>query len=162
MSAPGQWLQGGEAVAWRSFITAAGRLLQRLDGELAASCRLSLAEYEILVLLNEAGDWGMRMTALAGAVLMSPSGLTRRVDRLVADGLVERRTCPTDRRGVLGVLTPAGRARLEAAAPVHVAGVRRWFLDPLDGRQLEVLAEALAKVADRTAEVPADARPADG
>ncbi|MGH9155439.1 MAG: MarR family winged helix-turn-helix transcriptional regulator [Acidimicrobiales bacterium] len=143
----GLWLDGEESVAWRLFFTAAGRLLQRLDAELTTSCGLSLAEYEILVLLNEAGDAGMRMTAVADAVLVSPSGLTRRVDRLTADGLVERRSCPTDRRGVLAVLTPAGGARLVEAAPRHVAGVRRWFVEPLDRRQLGVLSDALASVA---------------
>ena len=147
---PAAGLDGEEAAAWRAFITAAGRLLQRLDAELAAATGLGLADYEILALLGGSADGGVRMATLAGAVLVSPSGLTRRVDRLAAEGLVERRACPTDRRGVLAVLTPAGRARLEAAAPVHVAGVRQWFLGRLDRRQLGPLAAALGAVAEHS------------
>jgi DNA-binding MarR family transcriptional regulator len=93
------------------------------------------------------------MSELAERLLLSPSGLTRRLDGLVSSGLVERRRCATDRRGALAVLTESGRARLEAAAPDHVEQVRRHFIDRLSRRQLQLLAEALDKV---TPECPGD------
>ncbi len=124
-------LDGEELLAWRTFLQAGAGLLDRLDEDLRLHCGLSLADYEILAHLSEAPDRTLRMTTLASQVLVSRSGLTRRVDRLAAGGLVERRSCPSDRRGVLAVLTPAGEAALGAAAPVHLAGVRRRFLEPV-------------------------------
>jgi DNA-binding MarR family transcriptional regulator len=138
------WLDDDEMRAWRSFLQASTRLLERLDDELA-EVGLSLADYEILAHLAEAEN-GLRMTDLAGRALVSRSGLTRRVDRLVQEGLVDRRACPTDRRGVLAVITGSGRARLEEAAPTHVAGVRRHFLEALHGQDLCALASSLDSV----------------
>ncbi len=150
-----RWLDGVETRAWRSFLTASGRLLQRLDEELVAATGLALADYEVLAMLSHSPDGQMRMAALADCVLISPSGLTRRLDRLTQEGLVDRSVCPTDRRGVFAVLTAEGRRRLEAAAPVHVAGVRRYFLDGLDRRQLGVVARAMTSVAERSEGRPA-------
>ena len=90
----------------------------------------------------------MRMSELAERLLLSPSGLTRRLDGLVSAGLVERQRCPTDRRGAFAVLTPAGRKRLEQAAPDHVDQVRRHFVSRLSRKQLDVLADALEEVSD--------------
>jgi DNA-binding MarR family transcriptional regulator len=86
------------------------------------------------------------MTDLAGSLHLSPSGITRRIDGLVRDGLVERQRCPNDRRGSYAVLTDAGFARLEEAAPTHVRGVRVHLVDRLSERQLTNLAAALAQV----------------
>lgn len=143
------WLDGVETAAWRSFLTAGSRLLQRLDEDLLAATGLPLADYEVLSMLSHKEGDEMRMAALADCVLLSPSGLTRRLDRLVREGLVVRRACPTDRRGVLAALTPEGRRRLEEAAPVHVAGVRRLFLDGIERRQLTTLARVMGLVAER-------------
>lgn len=140
-----EWLDDDEQRAWRAFLQASTRLFERLDAELEAGAGLSLADYEILAHLAEAPG-GMRMTDLAGRALVSRSGLTRRVDRLACSGLVDRRACPTDRRGVLAVLTEAGRARLEAAAPTHVAGVRRHFIDAVGDHDLPELARTLDSV----------------
>jgi DNA-binding MarR family transcriptional regulator len=139
------WLDDDEQRAWRAFLQASTRLLERLDAELEAEAGLSLADYEILVHLADAPD-GLRMTDLAGRALVSRSGLTRRVDRLTCEGLVDRLPCPTDRRGVVAVLTEPGRARLVAAAPSHVAGVRRHFVDALGSQDLRALAAALDAV----------------
>ena len=89
------------------------------------------------------------MSELAELLALSPSGLTRRLDRLTRDGLVEREQCPFDKRGSYAVLTGDGLARLEAAAPLHVEGVRRHFVDLLDRRQLDVLGPALEAVAEQ-------------
>ncbi len=133
--------------AWQAFLRASTRLTERLDAELEPH-GLSLADYEILVHLAAEPAAELRMTELAARTLVSRSGLTRRLDRLVESGLVERRSCPTDRRGVLAVLTPAGRRRLEESAPTHVAGVRRHFLSQLRGQDLQALAASLNAVVE--------------
>jgi DNA-binding MarR family transcriptional regulator len=142
------WLDDLEMHAWRSLLRAHSRLIGRLDAELQGSQGISVTDYGVLVQLSEADEGRMRMSELAQVLLLSPSGLTRRLDGLVAAGLVERHRCPTDRRGAYAVLTPAGRARLDAAAPDHVDQVRRHFVDRLSRRQLAALAEALDKVSD--------------
>jgi DNA-binding MarR family transcriptional regulator len=81
-------------------------------------------------------------------LLISPSGLTRRLDGLVRDGLVERHACPSDRRGSLAVLTPTGLTALERAAPTHVTGVRRYLIDRLEREQLLDLTAAFASIRD--------------
>jgi DNA-binding MarR family transcriptional regulator len=146
-----------EMRAWMAFLHASTRLMERLDAELQGH-GLSLADYEILVHLSDEPSGELRMTELAARTLVSRSGLTRRLDRLVESGLVARRSCPTDRRGVLAVLTPAGRTRLEAAAPTHVQGVRRHFLNQLHGQDLGSLATCLNAVV-ASSESPAEPVP---
>ena len=144
--------------AWRALLSAHARLLAGLDDDLEASSGMSVADYAVLVHLSEAEGGHMRMSELADVLLLSPSGLTRRLDGLVAAGLVERTKCPTDRRGAYAVLTDSGRHRLDEVAPDHVEQVRRRFVDRLDRGQLEALADALGVIAD--AQVPAEALPA--
>jgi len=133
--------------AWQAFLRASIRLMERLDAELEGH-GVSLADYEILVHLSAEPAGELRMTELAARTLVSRSGLTRRLDRLVESGLVERRSCPTDRRGVYAVLTPAGRSRLEKAAPTHVEGVRRHFLSQLQGQDLRAFSASLNAVVE--------------
>lgn len=133
--------------AWQAFLRASILLMDRLDAELHG-LGLSLADYEILVNLSAEPANELRMTELAARTLVSRSGLTRRLDRLVDSGLVERRNCPTDRRGVYAVLTDLGRRRLKDAAPTHVEGVRRHFLSPMEGQDLHALAASLTAVVE--------------
>lgn len=141
------WLDEREMAAWRSLLRAHSRLMAVLDHELHAEHGISLSDYEVLVHLSEGPDAGLRMTDLAARLAISRSGMTRRLDGLVAAGLVERRACPSDRRGTMAMLTRGGRAMLRAAAPTHVAGVRRHLISRLDANQLELLAAALEPVA---------------
>jgi len=142
-----RWLDPLEMSAWRGLLSAHAHLLARLDAELQASSGMSLADYEVLVHLSEAHSGHMRMSELADALLLSPSGLTRRLDGLVSSGMVERAKCPTDRRGAFAVLTDAGRRRMAEVAPEHLEQVRRNFIDRLDRSQLAALSDALATVA---------------
>jgi len=146
-----KWLDEDEMRAWHSFL-AAGALIDRLlDAQLKESVGLSHPQYEILVRLAEAPDGELRMTELAGTLLSSKSGLTYQVTQLEKAGLVERRSCPSDVRGVLAVLTEAGRQRLEQAAPGHVTLVRELLIDVLTPGQLASLADALGEVSRRAA-----------
>lgn len=147
-------LSKAELAAWRSFLRAHAALTRRLERDLAAAGGISLSDYDVLLNLAGAPPEGLRPSDLAERVLLTRSGLTRLVDRLVALGHVERRACPTDRRGQLLVLTERGRAALRAAAPVHLGGVARGFvaaLSPGELAQFGRLAERIAEVSrDRT------------
>ena len=102
---------------------------------------LPLPSYDVLVQLSEAPGRRLRMTELADRVLLSRSGLTRLVDRLARDGLVERQACPDDARGTLAVLTDAGLERLRTAWPTHLRGVAAHLgrLSPAEVEQLTLL-----------------------
>jgi DNA-binding MarR family transcriptional regulator len=126
-----EWLSEAEQAAWRQLLSVQSELRERLDSELRAAHGLSLGDYGVLVHLAEAGPDGLRMSELAERILLSRSGLTRRIDTLTRHGLVARRPCPDDGRGAMALLTAAGAERLAAAAPTHVAGVRRYLIDVL-------------------------------
>lgn len=134
--------------AWRSFLRAHARITRRLDEELRAAHQMSLAEYDALLQLAAAPGGRLRMSVLAERVLLSRSGITRLVDRLVADGMVERSACTTDARGAEALLTRAGLDRLRGASSTHLAGVRRYFLDVVDPADRAVMERALDGVID--------------
>jgi DNA-binding MarR family transcriptional regulator len=134
--------------AWRNFLHAHARLTRRLDEELQASHRLSLAEYDALLQLANAPERRLRMSALADRVLLSRSGITRLVDRLVAAGMVERSACTTDARGAEAALTGAGLERLRAASSTHLDGVRRLFLDVVSAGDQAAIERGLDRVLD--------------
>lgn len=140
-----RWLTDDEQSVWRRLLNVESHLRERLDVDLREGHQLTLAEYEVLVNLSEAGPEGLRMSDLAERLLLSRSGLTRRVDSMVRAGLVERRSCPADGRGAYASLTPAGAGRLGEAAPTHVAGVRRYLIEALGG-DLCGLAAGLARI----------------
>ncbi len=146
------WLSESEMQCWRALISVTTGVLGALDAELQAEHGLSLGEYEVLVHLSEEPEHSLRMTDLAGRLHLSPSGITRRIDGLERAGLVERRQCPSDRRGSNAVLTEEGMRRLTAAAPTHVRGVRAHFIDQLTEHEIANLAQSLASVhVDRAA-----------
>ena len=130
--------------AWRLFLRAHTSITQALDRELRDQCGLPLAWYDVLLTLAEAPGGRLRMQDLAEAVLFSRSGVTRLVDRLVAEGFVRREQVESDRRGTFAVLTPPGRRALRRAAPVHVRGIERRFTAKLSAPEAEALREALA------------------
>jgi DNA-binding MarR family transcriptional regulator len=134
--------------AWRSFLRAHARVIRALEAELDASQDLALTDYDILVQLATAPDRRLRMSELADALLLSRSGVTRLVDRLVTDGLIERVVCDTDRRGQWASLTAAGRQRLRAATPTHLGGVAEHFLDRLSDDDLAALQRMLEPIAE--------------
>jgi DNA-binding MarR family transcriptional regulator len=147
----GHWLDQDEQVVWRRLLATESRLRDRLDRELRFSHSVSLGDYDVLVHLSEAPDRCLRMSDLADRLLLSRSGLTRRLDGLVREGWVVRKACPDDRRGSLAQLTDEGFEVLKAAAATHVAGVRRYLVDALEpvggmaalGRGLEPVERAL-------------------
>jgi DNA-binding MarR family transcriptional regulator len=140
-SLPGQ---RGEQ-AWRALLQAHATLMRQLDTDLREETGLRLADFDVLAQLAGAGG-ELRMTDLAARTLISRSGLTRRVARLVDEGLVRRANAAGDGRGVVVALTDAGVARLTETVPVHVRGVSKLFVERLDDQELAVLETALGKV----------------
>ena len=144
-----KWLDDREMRAWQAFLAAGALVGRRVEQQLKEQAGLSHLQYEVLVRLSAAEGGELRMRELADSVLTSKSGLTYQIGQLETAGLVRRRVCESDVRGVLACLTDAGRARLAEIAPGHVATVREYLIDVLDREQLALLAEALGKVADR-------------
>ena len=142
-----RWLDEVEMRAWQSFLAAGALVVRRVEQQLKDQAGLSHLQYEVLVRLSAAEAGELRMAELADSVLASKSGLTYQVGQLEKAGLVRRRTCESDVRGVIACLTEQGRAKLAEVAPGHVAAVREHLIDVLDREQLGPLAEMLEKVA---------------
>jgi DNA-binding MarR family transcriptional regulator len=153
------WLGVGELAAWRSYIKTVVPLLHALDADVAPF-GLTHGAYEALACLSEHEGGRLRMCDLAGELGLSAGGLTRRLDGLVRAGLVGRQRCASDGRASWAVLTGAGREVLVKAAPAHVAGVRRRFVDVLSAEELAAIAGALAKVRGALAASAASDAPA--
>jgi DNA-binding MarR family transcriptional regulator len=136
-----RWLDADEQRAWRAYLSATQLLQTHLDRELQRDSGIPHGYYEILVRLSEAPDRVLRMSELADAAESSRSRLSHAVTRLETAGWVIRESCPTDRRGSFARLTDSGFAALEAAAPSHVASVRRHLIDQLTPEQVRQLGE---------------------
>jgi DNA-binding MarR family transcriptional regulator len=144
-------LSTAEFATWGGFLRTHARLVRELDEELRREHNLPLSSYDVLAQIENAGEWGLRMSGLADAVMLSRSGLTRLVDRLEDDGLLERRECPDDARGLYAAITELGRERLSRARATHLEGVRRLFLERLDEDERRRLAATWARLAERPA-----------
>ncbi|SRR6266849_1016560 len=131
--------------AWRALLRARATLLRQLATDLQRKTGLTLGDFDVLAQLAEAGG-SLRMTELADRTLNSRSGMTRRIDRMVDEGLVGRTGADGDARGVLVALTDAGLSRLTETAPVHLRGVSELFVERLDDQELAALETALDKV----------------
>jgi DNA-binding MarR family transcriptional regulator len=137
---------GGRGLeAWHSLLQAHATLVRQLAMDLERETGLALADFDVLAQLSAAGG-ELRMTELAARALISRSGMTRRVARLVDEGLVRRDTASADGRGVVVALTEAGTVRLTETAPVHLRGIAELFVAKLDDQELAALKSALDKV----------------
>jgi DNA-binding MarR family transcriptional regulator len=129
-----------ELAAWRGLLRVHSALVKALDAELLADHDLPLTSYEVLINLQAAPARRRRMAELADGVLLSRSGMTRLVDRLERDGLLERDPCTDDGRGMYAVLTDKGEALLAQARRTHLDGVRERFLQHFEPDELHLLA----------------------
>src|SRR3954449_4554359 len=134
-----RWLDAEEQRAWRAYMNSWLLLGDRLDRELTRETGISHAYYEILVQLSETEGRALRMSELAERCLSSRSRLSHAVSRLEERGWVRRQVCAEDGRGQLASLTDEGFAALEAAAPVHVEGVRSHLFDQLSPQQVAAM-----------------------
>lgn len=120
-----------ELAAWHGMLTLYNRIMRNVDRDLVAAHRISVREFDVLITLFNAPEKRQRMTELAGSVMLSPSGLTRMVERLERAGLVQRRGDDADARSVQVALTDAGEQRLDEARGTHNAVIRAHFTDHL-------------------------------
>ena len=138
-----------EMAAWGGFLRTHATLVRELDDEITRAHGLPLSSYDVLVQLDSAEDGRLRLSQLADAVLLSRSGLSRLVTRLVEQGLVERTECTDDARGAFAAITDHGRERLNEARATHRAGIRARFLDRLTEEQQRQLADVWEALAAR-------------
>jgi len=135
---PDDW----RVAVWRRFLTTQASVVRELERD----TDLPLAWYDVLLQLAEAPGRRLRMAELADRVVLSRSGLSRLVDRLVAEGFVRRERSADDARGTYTVLLPAGVARFRRAVPAHLASIERHFLSRFDDDQLRELDALLARL----------------
>ncbi len=150
-----RWLEDSEQQVWRSFLTVQSRLTAHLGRQLQATCALSLADFEVLVALSDVPTGRRRAFELGRLLEWEKSRLSHHLTRMERRGLVTREGCGTDRRGAYVVLTPEGRAAIEAAAPGHVEEVRRIVFDVLAPEQVAALGQICGRLLERLDAEPA-------
>jgi len=149
------WLDDAEARAWRGYMRMRTLLHAQIVRDLAREAGLSGPDYDVLSNVSEAEGRRSRLGDLAARMAWSKSRLSHHITRMEQRGLVTREDCTSDGRGAFVVLTDAGLRAIQAAAPGHVASVRRHFIDLLSREQLDALAEITRTVVRRlTAERP--------
>jgi len=143
-----RWLDAEQQGSWRALVVGVTLLFDRLDEDLQRAFDLSIGEYEILVRLSERPERQMRMAQLADALAHSRSRVTHTVARMQNAGLVVRTSSPEDGRGIVCRLTDHGFSVLEAAAHVHVQGVREYIVDLAGPEDFRALGRVMNAVAD--------------
>ena len=150
-----RWLTAEEQHAWRSFVRLHERLGGRLSRLMQSESKLSAADFAVLVSLTDVPEGRQRYQDLAGALEWEKSRMSHHIARMAGRGLVVREECPEDARGAFVVITDAGRAAIEGAAPLHVKAVRELFLDHVTPAELRTLADISERVAAKLDENPA-------
>jgi DNA-binding MarR family transcriptional regulator len=140
-------LSEAEVAGWEAFVRAYAATSHALERLSDSRGGLPLGEHFLLVQVARGPKDGIRPTELASRSLLTKSGLTRAIDRLESDGLVERQACPTDGRGQHIVLTARGQRLLRRSAPSHIRAIAKHFADPLSADELDVLTRALERIA---------------
>lgn len=131
---------------WELFLRTSTALTERLERELTEICNLPLVWYDVLLQLHHAPNRRARPQELAQRVALTKSGMSRRLDRMVAAGLITREVCEEDRRGVVVTLTTAGEAALRAAAPVHIRGIETHFARYLSSAESATISQVCRRI----------------
>ncbi len=138
--------------AWVRLLRAHAALTRRMDANLRSAHGLTLTDYEVLVQLANADEQRLSRVELAERTLLSQSGMTRLLEGLERAGLVERASCPTDRRVIYARLTDAGYRRCSEAAETHLKDVGEAFFERFSESELAVLAELLGRLPQQPGE----------
>ena len=146
-----RWLTAEEQRAWRGLLRMTSQLNARMNRQLLQDYGISLTDYEVLVVLSEAPQGRLRVFEIADALAWEQSRVSHQLARMQRRGLISRQDCSSDARGAFAVLTQAGRAAIERAAPAHVETVRQLVFDGLRPDQLTALTDITAGVLDRLA-----------
>jgi DNA-binding MarR family transcriptional regulator len=132
--------------AWVRLLRGHSSAIRAINAQLVADHGLTINDYEALLYLAQAEDGRMRRVDLAERLILTASGVTRLLDGLEQEGLVDRAACASDRRVTYAVLTEAGRAKLEEAAESHVADIRAFFEARFSTEELDQLAALLGRL----------------
>lgn len=124
---------------WLAYFRGARELIAALDRRLQDDAGLSHPEYLVLLGLWQAPDHTLRTGELAERLVWEKSRVSHQVSRMEARGLLERRECETDGRGVMVTLTDDGERLFQTATPDHITAIREWFLDPLEAEEKAVV-----------------------
>ncbi|MFZ0665417.1 MAG: MarR family winged helix-turn-helix transcriptional regulator [Acidimicrobiales bacterium] len=151
------WLHDHEQRAWRGFLRTYERLTATLGRDLLVESGLSMQDYAVLVALSESPEGKMRAFELGRELVWEKSRVSHHIGRMIDRGLVERSTCPTDKRGAFISISAKGFTAIAGAAPGHVAAVRRYFIDQLSEPDLD----ALIRIADKVGNALNGALPDD-
>ena len=141
-------LSGAELAAWRGYIQSHAAILRELDAELLAAHGIISRDYEVLLHLSRFPDRQLAMSALARHTMLTRSGVTRLIDGLVASGLIQRISSPTDGRVFYAQLTDAGDRKLRDAQPIQTAGIGRLFLAHYSPEEIRQLGSLLSRLPD--------------
>jgi DNA-binding MarR family transcriptional regulator len=131
---------------WRLFLTAQVKLRDRIEAKLDRAGLPSLEWYDVLYTLKEAPEQRLRLSELAEKVLLTRSNLTRLVDRLENVGLLQRVSCPSDRRGTFAVLTEAGLAMQEQMWSIYAEGIMECFASQINDNEVDILQQILRRM----------------
>lgn len=153
-------LPEGHLEAWRHYYVSFWRIFARIEADLAAAGLPSLSWYDALYELYLAPGRHLRMSELARSALLSRSGLTRLVDKLEKEKLIERKSCPSDGRVQHAVLTEQGVAMLKKIWPVYRAGIAKYFAVHLEKEEAGQIGQSLSRVV--VANAPIDSAACDG
>ena len=143
------WLAPNELASWLSVVRLITRLPFAIDSQLRHDADLSMVEYMAMAMLGDAPDWTMRMSELAENTSTSLSRLSHLVKRLESRGYVRREPDPVDGRFTNAILLPAGRSKMESAAPAHVAYIRHLVVDNLSAERLRRLGQDAERILQR-------------
>ena len=144
-----RWLTEEEQRAWRGLLRMNRQLNARMNRQLQDEYGISLADYDVLVVLSEAPEGRLRVFEVTDALAWEQSRVSHQLARMQRRGLIARECCAADARGAFAVLTAAGRAAIERAAPAHVEQVRQLVFDGLSHDQLTALTEVTTLVLDQ-------------
>lgn len=139
-------LDGTALDAWRSYLQSHASIMRELDADLIAEHGLTSRDYEVLLYLAQEPERRLPMSALAASTMLTRSGITRLIDGLVASGLIERVSCPSDARVSYAHLTDHGYATLREAGRTHIDGIRRLFLAHFSDDEVEQLSTLLSRL----------------
>jgi DNA-binding MarR family transcriptional regulator len=143
-----QWTDD-DRTTWLTLLRTFSQVNRQLSADMEQHHQMPMAWYDVLIHLYHAPRQGWQMQELAEQVMMSNSGLTRLVDRIIDAGLVERKPCSDDRRVIYITLTPVGRAKIEAIFPQHQARVQAYFLSHLSPEEKSTLTNAFGRILDQ-------------
>lgn len=135
--------------AWQVFIETSARLQTMLDDDLKAGAGMSLADYQVLMLLHDAPDRRLRMRDLSDRLVFSTSRLSYQIDTLVRRDWLCRERADEDRRGSYAVLTAAGASAFRTAARDHARCVDELFVDAISDADGRALLDIMTRLSDR-------------